>query len=157
MLRSPQIRRATQADLAAICQLEHAATTAAHWSERQYREALGAGAPLRLFLVAEETAGDVLGFLIARCVGEEWELENIVVAQGRQRRGVASFLLKHFLDHAGQSGAHWVHLEVRQSNHPARALYEKWGFVETGRRRSYYSDPEEDAILYRFSFQKDRV
>jgi len=45
-----------------------------------------------------------------------------------------------------------VYLEVRESNHAARALYEKWAFQEAGRRKSYYRDPDEDALLLRFSF-----
>ena len=49
-------------------------------------------------------------------------------------------------------GAGAVFLEVRESNRAARALYEKWAFLESGRRRGYYKDPEEDAILYRLDF-----
>ena len=51
-----------------------------------------------------------------------------------------------------QEGAAAVFLEVRESNRAARALYEKWAFLESGRRRGYYKDPEEDAILYRIDF-----
>ena len=49
-------------------------------------------------------------------------------------------------------GAKAVFLEVRESNQAARALYEKWAFLESGRRRRYYQEPDEDAILYRIDF-----
>ena len=59
----------------------------------------------------------------------------------------ASFWIWH-----ERRGAKAVFLEVRESNYAARALYEKWAFVESGRRRRYYQDPNEDAILYRIDF-----
>ena len=89
------------------------------------------------------------GFLIANQIGPEWELENIVVAAGARRHGLASALLGHFLDVAKQRGGESVFLEVRASNAAARALYAKYGFVVTGRRRRYYQYPDEDAVLYR--------
>lgn len=135
--------------------MERAASAAGHFSGEQYQAMFEAAAPPRLILIVQGKGQAVLGFLVARQGGDEWELENIVVAEQAQRLGYGSRLLNRFLDEARQSGAHSLHLEVRESNHPARALYEKWGFVETGRRRSYYSDPGEDAVLYRFSFQKD--
>jgi ribosomal-protein-alanine N-acetyltransferase len=76
------------------------------------------------------------------------ELENLAVAAEWRRRGVASALLKSFLGEVRELRLETVRLEVRESNHEARALYEKYGFSTSGRRRSYYSHPEEDAILY---------
>ena len=49
-------------------------------------------------------------------------------------------------------GAHAVFLEVRESNHAARSLYEKWAFIGSGRRIRYYQNPQEDAITYRHTF-----
>ena len=57
-----------------------------------------------------------------------------------------------FLNLARRQGALAVFLEVRESNRAARALYEKWAFVENDRRKRYYSNPEEDAIVYRLAF-----
>ena len=82
----------------------------------------------------------------------EWEIENIAVAGPARRRGLGTRLLGELLDLARGRGADAVFLEVRESNHAARALYEKWAFLESGRRRGYYKDPEEDAILYRLGF-----
>jgi ribosomal-protein-alanine N-acetyltransferase len=57
-----------------------------------------------------------------------------------------------FLGLARQRRAEAVLLEVRETNLPARHLYEKWAFAPVGRRRRYYSGPAEDAILYKFEF-----
>jgi ribosomal-protein-alanine acetyltransferase len=89
----------------------------------------------------------VMGFAVARCAAEEWEIENLVVDAGSRRRGLASRLLQQLLAHALDRGAKTMVLEVRESNQAARALYAKWGFREAGRRKSYYRDPEEAAIL----------
>jgi ribosomal-protein-alanine N-acetyltransferase len=126
--------------------IEAQSPTAAHWNESEY-ERLLTGDPPRLALVIENDT--VQGFLIAKPIGPEWELENIVVAGAAQRRGLASALLSHFLDVVKLQGGENVFLEVRASNAAARALYAKHGFSETGRRRHYYHDPEEDAVLYR--------
>jgi ribosomal-protein-alanine N-acetyltransferase len=140
------IRPATSADVPAMRRIEAQAATAAHWNESEYDRLL-TGDPPRLALVVH---GDtVQGFLIAEEIGPEWELENIVVAAGAQRHGLASALLGHFLDVVKQQGGESVFLEVRASNAAARALYAKYGFAETGRRRHYYQHPDEDAVLYR--------
>lgn len=140
------IRPATFADVPAMRRIEAQAPTAAHWNESEYDRIL-AGDPPRLALVIRDDT--VQGFLIANQVGPEWELENIVIAAGARRRGFASALLGHFLDVVKQQGGESVSLEVRASNAAARALYAKYGFAETGRRRHYYQHPDEDAVLYR--------
>ena len=140
------IRPAISADVAAVRGIEAQTPTAAHWSENEY-DRLFAGDPPRLVLVVDDQG--VQGFLIAKQIGPEWELENIAVAAGAQRRGWAYALLSHFLDAVKQQGGKSVFLEVRASNAAARALYAKHGFTETGRRRHYYQHPDEDAVLYR--------
>ena len=141
-----RIRLATPADVPTMMTLERRAATAAHWSAEQY-EAVFSGES-RVALVLEEEAG-VLGFVAGRAVGEEWEIENIAVAGPARRRGLGSRLLGEFLDLARDRGAEAVFLEVRESNLAARRLYDKWAFLETGRRKDYYREPEEDAIVYR--------
>jgi [ribosomal protein S18]-alanine N-acetyltransferase len=142
------IRAATTTDLPAMMVLEKRAATAAHWSAEQYGALFRASNPARFALVLQEEAG-LQGFVIARVVGDDWEIENIAVAGPARRRGLGARLLGELLDLARTRGAGSVFLEVRESNHAARALYEKWAFLESGRRRRYYKDPAEDAILYR--------
>jgi [ribosomal protein S18]-alanine N-acetyltransferase len=145
--------------------LERASPAAAHWSEQQYAQLFRAGqnAPERLVLVAraaEQSSHELiadsklLGFLVARHVTSEWELENIVVASHARRKGVGRQLLQAFLDYVRQANGESAFLEVRESNAAARALYEKAGFQQTGRRKSYYANPAEDAILYRLDFRQ---
>jgi ribosomal-protein-alanine N-acetyltransferase len=66
-------------------------------------------------------------------------------------------LLGELLAHAMAAGAQAIFLEVRESNQAARRLYEKRGFLGVGRRPAYYSDPQEDAILYCFSLVNERA
>jgi ribosomal-protein-alanine N-acetyltransferase len=99
-------------------------------------------------LIIEEDAG-VQGFIAGRALDEEWEIENIAVAGPARRRGLGTRLLGEFLDRARSRGGQAVFLEVRESNQAARRLYEKWAFVESGRRKRYYREPEEDAIVFR--------
>lgn len=79
----------------------------------------------------------------------EWEIENIVVAPKVRRKGIGRQLVDALLAAAGETNSESVFLEVRESNAAARKLYESAGFQQNGRRKSYYSDPPEDAILYR--------
>ncbi|PYX95450.1 MAG: ribosomal-protein-alanine N-acetyltransferase [Acidobacteria bacterium] len=145
-----KIRPATPADILPMFHLEKHAVTAAHWTRQQYERMFSEPDPRRLALIieAESTAQ---GFLIARDVANEWELENIAIAGPARRRGMGTRLLGEFLDQVKAEGAEAVFLEARESNRAARALYEKWAFVESGRRRRYYRDPEEDAVVYRLS------
>jgi [ribosomal protein S18]-alanine N-acetyltransferase len=145
------IRPAISADLPAMMALEKHAATAAHWSAEQYEILFHASGPGRVALVMQEESG-LQGFVIARVVGEEWEIENIAIAGLARRHGRGTRLLGELLDLARARGAAAAFLEVRESNRAARALYEKRGFLESGRRRKYYKDPEEDAILYRLGF-----
>ena len=130
--------------------LEKHAVTASHWSHEQYRQQFSGDFPKRLALVIEE-ASAIQGFLVARSVEREWEIENIAVAGMARRRGLGSRLLGEFLDLARERGAESVFLEVRESNRAARVLYEKWAFMEAGRRNGYYCEPSEDAVVYRLS------
>lgn len=145
------IRPATSADIPAMMRLVNQSATAAHWSREQYESVFGGGAPRRVALVIEEEA-TLQGFLVAHEAAGEWEIENVAVAGAARRRGLGTRLLGEFLERARSEGAQSVFLEVRESNRAARLLYEKWAFVASGRRPSYYHQPSEDAILYRLSF-----
>ena len=87
---------------------------------------------------AEETAAN------ARSLGRP-----IAVEGKSQRRGVARKLFSSLAEELGRSGVAEIILEVRAGNEPAQGLYRSLGFVEEGRRRGYYADPVEDAVLMR--------
>lgn len=141
------IRPATPEDIPAILALERACPTAAHWSEAEYRLVFDPGATPRILLVAEEAV--VVGFIVARTLASEWEIENVAVIAEARGRGIGASLVAAVKAHAAQRDAESIFLEVRASNAAARALYSRAGFAEIGQRRSYYSNPEEDAVLYR--------
>jgi [ribosomal protein S18]-alanine N-acetyltransferase len=145
------VRSANLNDVAAIRALEQQTPAAAHWTAEQYQKLASIG----IILVAEqaaeistERAGTICGFLCARDVAGEWEIENVAVAANVLRQGIASGLLRALIGRARRESAKAILLEVRESNLAARRLYEKHGFQETGRRSDYYNDPPEDALLY---------
>jgi ribosomal-protein-alanine acetyltransferase len=152
------IRAATSQDIPDMIRLEGQSPTAAHWTEGEYRRMFEMSAPpaTRIFLVAErepridsrDEISPVLGFLVASQIAPEWELENIVIASEARAKGIGTRLMQELLARANQTHSEAVFLEVRESNVAARALYAKLDFRETGRRKSYYVNPIEDAILY---------
>lgn len=137
------IRSAGLNDLPTLLAIERDSASAAHWTDEQYQRRMVEG----VILVAED-AGAILGFVVARVVSGEWEIENVVVAEKARRRGVADGLFSEFLLRVREKPGAVIWLEVRESNDPARRLYKKHGFRETGRRRGYYRNPVEDAVLY---------
>ena len=146
------IRSAALNDVPAILAIEQQASSAAHWTTEQYNKLVEGG----VVLVAEE-AGKLCGFICAHAVAGEWEMENVVVAAEFLRRGIANELVRELIKSSESKAASAMLLEVRESNLSARRLYEKHGFREVGRRRGYYRDPAEDAILYALRFAASRT
>jgi [ribosomal protein S18]-alanine N-acetyltransferase len=89
----------------------------------------------------------VWGYVIFWLAAEEMHILNLAVHPDHRRRGIARKLLSEALEQTRAQGAHVAWLEVRPSNTAARVLYESFGFKEVGRRRGYYDDTKEDAIL----------
>jgi ribosomal-protein-alanine N-acetyltransferase len=145
------IRPATLSDVPAILAIERQADTAAHWTSAQYETLLESG----VVLVAD-AAATLRGFICAKAVAGEWEIENVVVAPEFLRRGIASKLVCALIQRAKEEAGSAILLEVRESNLPARRLYEKYGFRAVGHRRAHYRDPAEDAILYALRFDSLR-
>jgi ribosomal-protein-alanine N-acetyltransferase len=144
------IRLATATDIPALRSLE-AQTMAAGWTADTYERIFRSESLPRLVLVLQE--GEVVvGFTVTLCCGSEWEIENIAVSKKLHRRGLGMQLVNEILERAAAASVEKVFLEVRESNHPARALYEKCAFVERGRRPAYYCHPAEDAVIYCFDF-----
>jgi ribosomal-protein-alanine N-acetyltransferase len=141
------IRKAVLDDLDALLQIERSNPTAAHWSSDEYRRLFQEFQFSRLGLVAASRS-ELLGFVIAREVAPEWELENIVVAVSAHGQGIGSALMEALSQHIQGAGGTRLLLEVRESNLGARRLYEKAGMRLSGRRKMYYTDPPEDALLF---------
>jgi ribosomal-protein-alanine acetyltransferase len=141
--RIVSLRTATLHDVPRILPLERQSARAAHWTAQQYEKLVRGG----IVLVAE-AAGGVCGLICAQSVASDWEIENVLVADQFLRAGIGSALVQELIRRAQQADVSAILLEVRESNLAARQLYEKHGFREVGRRRNYYADPVEDAILY---------
>lgn len=93
------------------------------------------------------------GVLAATAVGSGTELELLLVLPAMRRAGIGRRLSTEWLAWAARAGADEALLEVRASNVPAQGVYEQLGFVVEGRRRGYYREPTEDALLMRRSLR----
>ena len=140
----------TAAHLPQIAALEKLCFPADPWSEELFRDALDN--PHTAILLAEGEDGAILGYAVLSVILDEGNLDNIAVAPEARRRGVADALLGA-LTGFGREHLSVLMLEVRASNAPAIALYEKHGFVAVGRRKNYYDAPKEDAILMTLEFE----
>jgi ribosomal-protein-alanine N-acetyltransferase len=145
-----KIRLANESDLSQLMAMSEAAGSSAHWTWQQWADIFGTQVPARAAWIAEEIVqGEIrgIGFLVAQNGGVEWELENVAVLPAYLRQGVGRGLLTALLAHSNSVGAERVLLEVRASNVSAIALYRQCGFGLVGRRRDYYRNPIEDALL----------
>jgi ribosomal-protein-alanine acetyltransferase len=98
----------------------------------------------------------VVAFAVTRTVEGELDIVNLAVSQSARRQGLGELLLGRLVERARAEGTKSVFLEVRAGNEPALALYAKSGFQETQRRRNFYTDPVEDAILMRLEIAPER-
>ncbi len=164
-----RVRPAEPADLPRLVEIAAHSATAAQWNQAEYLKLFAADQPQaptqgdpqivdpqrkaqsRTALVVEQS-GTVVGFIVGRQVEDEWEIENIAVTGAARRCGLGSRLVGELLDLVRSRGGKSIFLEVRESNCAARSLYEKWAFLEVGRRKMYYQNPSEDALVLKFIF-----
>ena len=116
------------------------------WSERSIASELDN--KLAFWLVATE-GETVAGYIGSQTVMDETDMMNVAVHPDFRRKGIAEALVNALVDHLKKIGSHCLTLEVRASNAPAISLYEKLGFAEIGRRKNYYRNPREDALILR--------
>ena len=135
----------------AVAALEKACFTTP-WSPKALREELDN--PMAVFFTAQ-IDGQVAGYAGMHHVVDEGYIANIAVDAAYRRMGVASALLEAFFSYARTHALTLLTLEVRAGNTAAQQLYQKYGFVENGRRRDYYRHPTEDALLLCRTFTPD--
>lgn len=114
------------------------------WSENSVASELEN--ELSVWLVAEE-AGNVLGYVGSQTVLDETDMMNIAVHPDARRQGIAVDLIQELISQLHARGSRCLKLEVRVSNVPAIALYERLGFERLGLRKNYYRNPKEDALI----------
>jgi len=98
--------------------------------------------------IVARTENEVVGYAIFWIVGDYAELSNIAVGESWRQRGFGDTLVRAVVDTCAILGVRSLFLEVRESNRPARKLYEKNEFTEISRRKSYYKKPVEDALVF---------
>ena len=132
-------------DLDAVLAVETAAYSHP-WSRGNFIDSLAAGYQAELL---EDSAGGLVGYFVAMPGVDELHLLNITVAPAWQGQGHGSALMQAVRALAQQLGLATLWLEVRESNHRARALYARLGFAEVGLRRGYYpaAARREDAVV----------
>ena len=137
------IRGLTPEDSVAIADLESRCVGAANWGEAAYRE-IGANGMIGWAAARENV---VLGFILVRVLADEMEVFNLAVDPNERRKGIAARLLELSIESAKHARVKRVYLEVRESNSGARAFYASKKFEERWRRKNYYSQPAENALV----------
>jgi [ribosomal protein S18]-alanine N-acetyltransferase len=140
---SLRIRTLERGDIAAVLAIQRACPEVAQWSAADY-ESVARGEMAGW--IADERSR-AAGFLIARHLVQEMEILNLAVRPDCRRRGVGTRLLRAVLSSGEAARARQVTLEVRASNRAGLAFYERHKFRLAGRRRAYYRDPIDDALL----------
>ena len=139
------IEKMNSSHVAQIAQLEKICFSDP-WSEKSVASELDN--KLAFWLVAAE--GDtVAGYIGSQTVIDETDMMNVAVHPDFRRKGIAEALVNTLVENLKKMGSRCLTLEVRASNAPAIALYEKLGFAEIGRRKNYYRNPREDALILR--------
>jgi [ribosomal protein S18]-alanine N-acetyltransferase len=148
------VRMAGVGDLAGVVEMERSIAEAPHWGEAEYAAILNEDNGVdvlvrRCLIVAEaEAEGRLLGFAVGKVIGlGPGELESVAVDSAARRNGVGRVLCEAVIDWCRGQGADWMELEVRAGSGGAIGLYGGLGFVVIGRRKGYYRDPVEDALL----------
>lgn len=144
------IRTMRATDLAAVMRIELDSYTMP-WSEQTFRSLLRRADADMLVVEADE---EVIGYSASWYVLDQAELGNVAVATTWRRNGVGARLIEIVLTRAAERGVREVFLEVRPSNDDAQRLYQRFGFRTVGRRKNYYLQPAEDAIVMRRTVER---
>ena len=116
------------------------------WSEKSIASELENDLALWLVALEEST---VVGYVGSQTVCGETDMMNVAVHPDWRRRGIAELLIGQLITELKKFKSACLALEVRASNAPAIALYQKLGFCVAGRRPNYYRNPKEDALILR--------
>jgi ribosomal-protein-alanine N-acetyltransferase len=137
-----QIRRLTYADLPQVIAIERRAFPTP-WSLAMFVLELSKPSGICLATTIDER---VVGYVVCSRYDTVWHVMNVAVDDRLRRQGIASTLMERLFELADRPNEQYT-LEVRTSNDPAIRLYERFGFRPAGRRRAYYHDNREDALI----------
>jgi len=148
-------RKMTLEDIPAVVELDQISFSLP-WPERSFRYEV-TGNPASRCWVAE-LDGRLVGMLVGWLLVDEIHVATIATHPDFRRQGIARSLLSYTLQRAADEGAQSSFLEVRESNLAAQEMYRQFGYEVAGRRKRYYKDNDEDAILMTLeSLNKDRL
>jgi [ribosomal protein S18]-alanine N-acetyltransferase len=122
------------------------------WSEATFRGLLRRRDAEMIVATREDV---IIGYAVLWCVLDQAELGNVAVTAAARGAGVGEMLVREMIGRAAGRCVREVFLEVRPSNDVARRLYERLGFMHVGRRRNYYQEPVEDALVLRRPIDMD--
>jgi ribosomal-protein-alanine N-acetyltransferase len=126
------------------------------WSRGAFIYEMEQNRVARCWVTRDETLR-VAGYLCLWEVADEVHITNVAVRPDARRQGIARSLLRAVLDDARARGFKIIVLEVRPSNRHAVSLYESFGFRVVGRRRGYYYDTGEDALVMEVALRAEPV
>jgi len=138
------IRKMTVEDIPAVVALD-LMSFSLPWPERSFRFELTNNPASRCWVA--EVDGRLIGMIVNWLLVDEVHVATLAIHPDFRRQGIAKKLLTHSLRYMIGEGAISSFLEVRESNIAAQEMYRRFGYVESGRRRRYYKDNDEDAIL----------
>jgi ribosomal-protein-alanine N-acetyltransferase len=142
-MKSLEIRTMRSADLPQVMLIE-LSTFTMPWTESTFRGLLRRR-DSDLFVA--DIKGEIAGYAVFWAVMDQGELGNVAVDESHRGKGIGTKLIQAVLDRAGDRGVREIFLEVRKSNTKAQELYKTFGFSEVGRRKNYYLEPLEDALV----------
>jgi [ribosomal protein S18]-alanine N-acetyltransferase len=137
-----ELRRLTYGDLPEVIAIERRAFPTP-WSLAMFVLELSKPSGICLAATVE---GRIVGYLVCSRYNTVWHLMNVAVADRCRRQGIATTLIERLFELADAPDEQYT-LEVRKSNRSAISLYERFGFWAAGRRRGYYHDNREDAVI----------
>lgn len=138
-----QMRAMTDQDLPDVMEIEKRSFVSP-WTRGMFAQTLKSPVA-RNFVMTE--GRDIVGYVISYQAGIEMHVMNIAVHPGRRHQGIGLDMMERVLGTARMNSLEECFLEVRETNCPARGLYEKLGFKRIGRRKGYYAETNEDAIV----------
>ena len=141
-------------DLEEVLRIE-TASFSQPWNREMFQTELSPGMSLALVARSEGEGGELLGYLCGWVVRDEFYINNVAVEPTYRQRGIGKKLILEALTRAVERGARTASLEVRVSNVAAQVLYRRLGFTVVGRRRRYYTEPVEDALIMRRDHLED--
>jgi ribosomal-protein-alanine N-acetyltransferase len=142
------IRKMTVDDISAVLDLDQKSFSLP-WPERSFRFELTDNPAARCWVA--ELDGKVVAMIVVWLIVDEAHVATLATHPDYRRQGIGRRLLAYALRQMMQDGARSSFLEVRASNLAAQEMYQKFGYEATGRRRHYYRDNDEDAILMNLS------